>query len=520
MRVFKATYTDKNKQKKRSEKWYIEFRDNHETVRRVPAFEDKRQSETLGRMIQKLINFKIAGETHDPQLSKWCENIPSKLSRYLIRIGLLDVHITLKAKLLDQHLNDFKDFLISKGNTKGHAIKTYNRAKTILDSSKAVSWTDISASGIQNVLANMRKPTIKNETTVKGISAKTSNYYLQAVKQFCRWMVQDRRANENPLKHLKQINSKIEEGRKRRALSPDEIRLLLETTETQPVHFKMSGHERAMLYKLAIETGLRQSELKSLTVSSFDFEGATVVLQAAYSKRRRKDTLPLRTDTATALKDFMSNKMPSVKAFDMPKRRTDIIEALKADLNAAGIPYCDEDGHYADFHAFRHCTGSLLAAAGVHPKVAQSILRHSDVNLTMGIYTHTLTGQESQAVAKLPDLSLPSKKSQKQVKTGTDDSFVNVITMPHKDMKINENCLAFCLASECEKHSTTANKFEQKTGKISESQNFKKNASEAQNPRFLHQKLALPEEGIEPSPCCQDGILNPARLPIPPLRRQ
>ena len=29
---------------------------------------------------------------------------------------------------------------------------------------------------------------------------------------------------------------------------------------------------------------------------------------------------------------------------------------------------------------------------------------------------------------------------------------------------------------------------------------------------------ALPEEGLEPSPCCQDGILNPARLPIPPLR--
>ena len=30
---------------------------------------------------------------------------------------------------------------------------------------------------------------------------------------------------------------------------------------------------------------------------------------------------------------------------------------------------------------------------------------------------------------------------------------------------------------------------------------------------------SLPEEGLEPSPCCQDGILNPARLPIPPLRQ-
>ena len=29
----------------------------------------------------------------------------------------------------------------------------------------------------------------------------------------------------------------------------------------------------------------------------------------------------------------------------------------------------------------------------------------------------------------------------------------------------------------------------------------------------------LPKEGLEPSHCCQYGILNPARLPIPPLRR-
>jgi hypothetical protein len=28
----------------------------------------------------------------------------------------------------------------------------------------------------------------------------------------------------------------------------------------------------------------------------------------------------------------------------------------------------------------------------------------------------------------------------------------------------------------------------------------------------------MPKEGVEPSPCCQDGILNPARLPVPPLR--
>jgi len=48
----------------------------------------------------------------------------------------------------------------------------------------------------------------------------------------------------------------------------------------------------------------------------------------------------------------------------------------------------DDAGRYAVFHSLRHSTGSLLAAAGVHPKVAQSIMMHSSINLTMSRYTH------------------------------------------------------------------------------------------------------------------------------------
>ena len=63
-----------------------------------------------------------------------------------------------------------------------------------------------------------------------------------------------------------------------------------------------------------------------------------------------------------------------------------------------------------------------MAASGVHPKLAQSIMRHSDINLTMSRYSHVLRGQESEAIAGLPDFSLPSKKSQRAKATGTDGS--------------------------------------------------------------------------------------------------
>jgi len=129
----------------------------------------------------------------------------------------------------------------------------------------------------------------------------------------------------------------------------------------------------------------------------------------------------LRPDTAAEIQSFFAGKMPDVKAFGGTHKRltSKTADMLKADLADAGIPYVDDAGRYADFHSLRHTTGSLLAASGVHPKVAQSIMRHGDINLTMSLYTHTLRGQESEAVKSLPDLSLPSRESIKA--TGTND---------------------------------------------------------------------------------------------------
>lgn len=39
------------------------------------------------------------------------------------------------------------------------------------------------------------------------------------------------------------------------------------------------------------------------------------------------------------------------------------------------------------------------------------------------------------------------------------------------------------------------------------------------SPVLICRKSLLPKEGLEPSPPCEDRILRPARLPIPPLRR-
>jgi len=275
---------------------------------------------------------------------------------------------------------------------------------------KFVYWKDIDASLIQKHLADLR-------CGKDGIIARTSNYYLASIKQFCRWIVRNQKASESPVEHLSKVN--VNKGQQvRRALEPDEIRRLLEAAEAAPIRFDTAGHQRAVLYRLAVETGLRAKELRSLTVSSFDLEKCTVTARADDTKNSTESILPLRKDTAELLRTFLSGKLPGAKAFAMPCKYR-MADMIRADCKDARID-CEDSGQgKIDFHSLRHTTGSLLAASGVHPKVAQSIMRHSDINLTMSRYTHIFRGQESEAVAKLPDLSLPSKQSQKA--TGTDD---------------------------------------------------------------------------------------------------
>ncbi len=289
MRVFRTTYKDKYGQKQQASKWYIELRDHLHTVRRIPGFTDKRQTEALGRQIEKLVASKVSGQQPDTELSRWLEAIPDRLRNNLVRIGLIDSQRAAAGKSLSKHLDDFKACLQAKGNTKQHVDLVTLRATKVVDGCKFTNWTDISASKVQRYLASLQEGE-------NNISNQTFNFYLQAIKQFCRWMVQDRRPSENPLVHLKGLNIRTDRRHDRRALEPDELRRLLETTRKGPERYGMTGAERAALYRLAAESGLRSGELATLKSKSFDLDGGTVTVQAAYSKRRREDTLPLREE--------------------------------------------------------------------------------------------------------------------------------------------------------------------------------------------------------------------------------
>ena len=91
---------------------------------------------------------------------------------------------------------------------------------------------------------------------------------------------------------------------------------------------------------------------------------------------------------------------------------------LKRDLKTAGIPYVDENGLYADFHALRHTFITNIVKAGVNPKTAQSLARHSSIDLTMNVYTSLTVNDQASALESLPAVpNLGGKVGQKTVPT-------------------------------------------------------------------------------------------------------
>jgi len=423
MRVYKPRPTSKT--------WRVEFRDANGRPRRLGGFRDKKATEELGRRVDRLVAARAAGQSLDTDMVRWLETVPGRLRERLGELGLLEARTVAASKPLADHIDDWHDALTAKGNTAKHARIVKGRAKSVLEGCGFKNWSSIQAARVQAHIQDLRE-------SGKGI--RTCNFHLQAARQFCRWMVREGRASRNPLEYLQGDNPSKDRKRVRRALSVDEFQQLLTTTAKGSEWEGIPGAERALLYRLASETGLRANELRSLTAGSFELDAdePTVTVAAAYSKHRRDDVLPLRADTAVELKAHLQNKLPDARAFTVPDRtaemlRADLVAARKEWVTDARTPeerqkrrktdslrYRDRSGRVFDFHGLRGQFASNLAAGGVHPKVAQELLRHSTVALTMDIYTHTPRGSLSAALNVLP--TLPALDAERAKATGTDDT--------------------------------------------------------------------------------------------------
>jgi site-specific recombinase XerC len=269
----------------------------------------------------------------------------------LRRAGLIDPreegYAAAERKLLSEHVTDWEAVLEARKVGDKHVRQMVQCVTWLIQTASLARPSQLNADTVQRTVASLAAG-----DDAKGLA--TLNRYIVAAKAFSAWMVRSKRVREDTLKDLQKYNADTDRRLRRRALSVAEVNQLVAAAEAGAVVRGMGGADRAMLYRVAVGTGFRASELASLTTESFSLDGRrpTITVQAAFSKRREQDVQPIARSLARALAPWLAEKEPGRRVFDMPSS-SNTARMLKVDLEAAGVAYETGEG-VADFHSLRH----------------------------------------------------------------------------------------------------------------------------------------------------------------------
>ena len=400
-------YKRKQDQGKKRASWYIGYTNHLGRRRTVKGFTDRGETERFAVQLED----------------------EARLIREGLKEPVREQLRTARQVAIENHIQSFKKHLESRDITEKQVSETISRVQKFVADVQMKTLADFNATAVETFLTNLRG---------LGRSKQTANNYLMAIKQFAGWLVRTKRLAENPTSLIRRFNAQTDRRHDRRPLSADELTWLVSAADIGPVVESIPGSDRSVMYVLATWTGFRKGEIGSLTSQSFDFESdpPTVTVTANFSKRKRKDTQVLHLDVAKHLKTWLekqnktssttllfpvSGKVPGgterktnkMMKRDLESARELWLAAIKKDetlsdderakLEATDfLKYEDSRGEFADFHANRHTFITNLGKAGVSPKTAQELARHSDVRLTIGVYSHSDLAEKADAVRRLP----------------------------------------------------------------------------------------------------------------------
>lgn len=187
---------------------------------------------------------------------------------------------------------------------------------------------------------------------------------------------------------------------------------------------EMKDHRLEALFTLAIVTGMREGELLALRWQDIDFSGCSLQVMRTVRyikgygyveaepktvKSRRKIMLPFFAVEVLALHKTRQEEQRRENANVWVDRGlvfataegnyialTTLRRALNGVLKQAGLPHIR-------FHDLRHSAATILLSRGTHPKVVQEILGHSQVSMTLDVYSHVLPSMQEDVTRRWDD---------------------------------------------------------------------------------------------------------------------
>jgi integrase len=164
---------------------------------------------------------------------------------------------------------------------------------------------------------------------------------------------------------------------------------------------------------MAIYTGMRQSEILGVRKIDIDLNNGIVhvrqqvqwvrgqgfvFMDVKTEKSKRPIALP---ETALEVMREYLKSAPGELAFTAstgnPVYSNSLYRHFKNTIKKLELPD-------VNFHSLRHFHASALLIAGVHPKVVQERLGHSQISTTLDIYSHTVPGLGKKAAEKFDNM--------------------------------------------------------------------------------------------------------------------
>ncbi len=180
-----------------------------------------------------------------------------------------------------------------------------------------------------------------------------------------------------------------------------------------------AGDRLEALYVLAVHTGMREGELLGLKWEDVDLEAGVLRLRHALVREGGKTALG---DLKTA-KSRRSVRLTHAAANALRshlQRQLEEMERVGSLYQPGGLVFATETGTLINpsnlrnrsfkpllkcadlpdicFHDLRHTCATLLLSQGTHPKLAQELLGHATIAMTLDTYSHFLPSMGDQTV--------------------------------------------------------------------------------------------------------------------------